>query len=788
MNKFTSILFLFFFSLLQAQETYTINGVIKDESSNETLYGVNILVTDLNSGVVSNEYGFYSLKLPKGSHNLIISYIGYQEQSITIVIDRNSTFNFSLIESSENLEEIVITSNSQRSNIRGPEMSVNRLDINTIQKLPVVFGEADVVKSLLLLPGVSNAGEGSSGFNVRGGAVDQNLILLDEATIYNSSHLFGLFSVFNPDAIKNLKLYKGGIPAKYGGRVSSVLEIFQKDGNSKEFKANGGIGIISSRILAEGPIVQDKGSFLIGGRSSYAHLFLKLTENDNTAYFYDLNTKLSYRLDNSNTLLFSGYFGRDVFNISDSFKNTYGNAVFNLRWNHVLTDNIFTNLSVIYSDYYYGLTLDFVEFNWNSGIKNLNLKYDFSQYVSDNLSLEYGIQNTYYEFNPGEIEPSTPTSGIIDYKLTKKYAFETAVYLSAEQQLSDNLTAEYGLRFSNFFRLGQDELNIYNNDQAVIFNNDFKIYEGALPIDSKFLKKSKVEKYFQALEPRLALAFSLSNNQSIKISYNRMTQYLHLITNTSSPTPLDIWAPSGKYIDPQILDQVALGYFRNLKEDVYSLEIEGFYKKIKNRINYIDGANLIANNAIEQVILPGKARAYGLELLLKKNKGAFTGWFAYTLSKSEQKTPSRTALETGINNGTWYNTAYDKTHDISITASYELSEKWQVNSTFNYQTGLPTTYPNAQYNFESLVIPVYSARNSERLPAYHRLDISATYTPAKNKNRDFKSSWNFGIYNLYGRRNAVSLSFRNNEDSNMNEAVRLSIFGIIPSVTYNFKF
>jgi len=788
LNKFTSILFLFFFSLLQAQETYTINGVIKDESSNETLYGVNILVTDLNSGVVSNEYGFYSLKLPKGSHNLIISYIGYQEQSITIEIDRNSTFNFSLIESSENLEEIVITSDSQRSNIRGPEMSVNRLDINTIQKLPVVFGEADVVKSLLLLPGVSNAGEGSSGFNVRGGAVDQNLILLDEATIYNSSHLFGLFSVFNPDAIKNLKLYKGGIPAKYGGRVSSVLEIFQKNGNSKEFKANGGIGIISSRLLAEGPIVQDKGSFLVGGRSSYAHLFLKLTENDNTAYFYDLNTKLSYRLDNSNTLLFSGYFGRDVFNISDSFKNTYGNAVFNLRWNHVLTDNIFTNLSVIYSDYYYGLTLDFVEFNWNSGIKNLNLKYDFSQYVSDNLSLEYGIQNTYYEFNPGEIEPSTPTSGIIDYKLTKKYAFETAVYLSAEHQLSDNLIAEYGLRFSNFFRLGQDELNIYNNDQAVIFNNDFKIYEGALPIDSKFLKKSKVEKYFQALEPRLALAFSLSNDQSIKISYNRITQYLHLITNTSSPTPLDIWAPSGKYIDPQILDQVALGYFRNLKEDAYSLEIEGFYKKIKNRINYIDGANLIANNAIEQVILPGKARAYGLELLLKKNKGAFTGWFAYTLSKSEQKTPGRTALETGINNGTWYNTAYDKTHDISITASYELSEKWQVNSTFNYQTGLPTTYPNAQYNFESLVIPVYSARNSERLPAYHRLDISATYTPSKNKNKDFKSSWNFGIYNLYGRRNAVSLSFRNNEDSKMNEAVRLSIFGIIPSVTYNFKF
>ena len=788
MTKFYTTIFILFFSILHAQESFTINGVIKDAANNETLYGVNILVTNLNSGVVSNEYGFYSLKLPKGKHKIVISYVGYQEQSITIDLKNNSTYNFSLAETSETLEEIVIDATSQKIDIRGPEMSVNRLDISTIQKLPVVFGEVDVVKSLLLLPGVSNAGEGSSGFNVRGGAVDQNLILLDEATIYNSSHLFGLFSVFNPDAIKNLKLYKGGIPAKYGGRVSSVLDIFQKDGNSKEFKANGGIGIISSRLLAEGPIVQDKGSFLVGGRSSYAHLFLKLTDNENTAYFYDLNTKLSYRLDNSNTLLFSGYFGRDVFNINDSFKNTYGNAVFNLRWNHVLTDNIFTNLSVIYSDYYYGLTLDFVEFNWNSGIKNFNLKYDFSHYINENISLDYGIQNTYYEFNPGEIEPSTPSSGIIDYKLTKKYAFESALYISAEHQISNRLAAEYGVRFNNFFRLGQEELNLYDNDEAVKFNNDFKIYEKANPIGTKNLPKSKVEKYFYSLEPRIALAYSFNNNQSVKLSYNRMNQYLHLITNTSSPTPLDIWAPSGKYIDPQKLDQIAVGYFENINNGDYSIEIESFYKKIKNRINYIDGANLIANNAIEQVILPGKARAYGLEVLFKKNSGNFTGWLAYTVSKSEQKTPGRTSVETGINNGDWYDTAYDKTHDISITAGYEVNEKWQINTNFNFQTGLPTTYPTAQYNFENLVIPVYSDRNSDRLPAYHRLDLSATFTPAKNRKRNFKSSWNFGIYNLYARKNAVSLSFRNNDDTGRNEAVRLSIFGIIPSVTYNFKF
>ncbi|SDS85973.1 Outer membrane receptor proteins, mostly Fe transport [Gillisia sp. Hel1_33_143] len=788
MRTLLSILLILGFTISYAQETFTVNGVIKDASNNETLYGVNVLVANSNSGVVTNEYGFYSIKLPKGEHTLIISYLGFQEQTTTIELSKNTSLNFSLNETSEYLEEVVITEDIEKLNIRKPEMSVNKLDISTIQKLPVVFGEVDVIKSLLLLPGVSNAGEGSSGFNVRGGAVDQNLILLDEATIYNSSHLFGLFSVFNPDAIKNLKLYKGGIPAKYGGRVSSVLEIFQKDGNSKEFKANGGIGLISSRLLAEGPIVKDRSSFLIAGRGSYAHLFLKFTDNDNAAYFYDLNTKLSFRLDNDNSILFSGYFGRDVFNISESFKNTYGNAVFNLRWNHVLTDNIFTNLSVIYSDYYYGLTLDFVGFNWNSGIKNLNLKYDFNHNISDNLNLDYGIQNTYYEFNPGEIEPSSTSSGIIDFDLTKKYAFESAIYLSAEQKLTENVSAEYGFRFSNFFRLGQSELNRYQNDQAVNFNENFSIYEKADPIGSTTLSKNKVQEYFWALEPRVAIAYSLNDNESVKLSYNRMNQYLHLITNTSSPTPLDIWTPSGKYIEPQILDQVAAGYFRNISNNKYSIEVEGFYKFIQNRIDYIDGADLIANNAIEQVILPGTARAYGLELLVKKNLGRFTGWLAYTISRSEQKTPGRNSLETGINNSKWYKTAYDKTHDVSIIGSYDLNSKWQLNTNFVYQTGLPTTYPSAQYKFENLTIPVYADRNSARLPSLHRLDISATYTPIKNKGRNYKSSWNFGIYNVYGRKNAVSLNFRNNEDSGNNEAVRLSLFGIVPSVTYNFKF
>jgi len=762
--------------------------VVRDAANNETLYGVNIIFPNLNTGTITNEYGFYSLKIPAGKHQISVSYLGYEIVSQEIQIEKSESLNFNLNESSEILEEVVITENFERVNIRSPEMSVTKLEINTIKNLPVVFGEVDIVKSLLLLPGISNAGEGSSGFNVRGGAVGQNLILLDEATIYNASHLFGLFSVFNPDAIKNLKLYKGGIPAKYGGRVSSVLDIYQKDGNSKNFHANGGIGLISSRLLVEGPIVKDKGSFLIAGRSSYAHLFLKLIDNPNSAYFYDLNTKLSYRINDRNSLLFSGYFGRDIFNISESFKNTYGNAVFNLRWNHVLTDNIFTNLSVIYSDYYYGLTLDFVGFNWNSGIKNLNLKYDFNQLLDEKLSIDYGIQSTYYEFNPGKIEPNTASSGINYHKLTKKYALENALYLSVSHKISEKFSATYGLRFSSFFRFGQDALNLYKNDNPLTFNKDLGIYEGAEPIAQRILPKNEVEKTFINWEPRLSLAYSFNDYQSIKFSYNRMSQYLQLISNSNSPTPLDIWAPSGRYIKPQLLDQISAGYFQNFKKETYTLEIEGFYKKGKNRLDYIDGANLIANNAIERVILSGKSRAYGMEVLFRKNTGNLTGWLAYTISKSEQKTEGRTAVEPGINNGKWYNTGYDKTHDISITASYKLNERWLLNTNFIFQTGLPTTFPTGQYGIESLTIPVYSARNSNRLPSYHRLDLSATYTPTRKLNSNYTSSWNFGIYNAYNRKNSVSMNFRNNEDTGINEAVRLSLFGIIPSVTYNFKF
>ena len=772
------------------QEKFTLSGTIIDANSNETLIGVNVVIPELKTGVTTNEYGFYSITIPKGNYTVQISYLGYLTISESISLNQNIKNNFNLFSNETALQEVIITDNKTKIDIKKPEMSVNKLSISAIKKMPVVLGEVDVLKSILLLPGVTNAGEGASGFNVRGGGADQNLILLDEATIFNSSHVFGFFSVFNPDAIKDLKLYKGGIPARYGGRASSVLDIYQKDGNSKGFHVNGGIGLISSRILAEGPLVKDKGSFLIGGRSSYAHLFLKLSEEqkNNSAYFYDLNTKLSYKLDSNNSLYLSGYFGRDVFSLNKSFTNIYGNATLNLRWNHLFSEKLFSNLSLIYSDYYYGLDLDFVGFKWDSGIRNYNIKYDFKNYISDKFKLNYGVNGIYYEFNPGTIRPSDENSGINFDQLDKKYAFEPALYINADHEISNRIALSYGLRYSMFYRLGQSTVNIYADNNPVTFNSALQIYEKATPIGSKFYDRNKVMQSYNYLEPRFSLAYQINEEQSIKASYNRMVQYLQLISNTSSPTPLDVWTPSDSFIKPQIADQVALGYFKNFSDDMYSLEVETYYKEVQNRLDYIDGADLIANKAIEQIILNGQLRSYGLEIMFRKNEGKFNGWISYTLSKSEQQTPGRTSVETGINNGQWYNSVYDKLHNVAVTTSYNLNEKWSFGANFALQTGQPVTYPVGQYEYLGINVPSYGLRNENRLPAYHHLDIAATLTPTKNKNREWKGEWVFSIYNLYNRKNAASINFRQNTDTGSNEAVKTSIFGVVPAVSYNFKF
>ncbi|GGH37733.1 collagen-binding protein [Mangrovimonas yunxiaonensis] len=790
--KHVQIIFFLFVGLFcQAQEKFSISGTIKDLNNGETLLGATVYLKDTSFGTITNEYGFFSLTAPKGTYTLVISYVGYGAYSQNLTLDKDQNIDIELNPSSTALDEVVITAEEpEMANIRKPQMSVSKLNAKTIKEMPAVLGEVDVVKSIQLLPGVTNNGEGSAGFHVRGGAADQNLVLLDEAIIYNTSHFFGFFSVFNADAIKNINLYKGDIPAKYGGRVSSVLDVRQKDGNSKAFQLNGGVGLISSRLAAEAPLFNDKGSFLVAGRASYAHLFMPLIEDvkDDKISFYDLNLKTNYTLNQNNRLYLSGYFGRDVFNLSKIIENNYGNATGNLRWNHVFNDKLFSNLSLIYSKYDYQILLDFIELDWTADITNFNLKYDLGYYVNNNLTLDFGISGLTYNVNPGEVKPASETSAINALKLDEKRAFEGAAYASAEHEISNKLTLNYGLRYSVFSRLGGQNMTHYANNQPVVYNSDLAIYERGEAVGETYFSKSKSIKTFAHLEPRLGLSYQLNQTSSVKASYTKSTQYLHLLSNTSSATPLDVWTPSGEYIKPQISNQVALGYYKKIKDNTFALELETYYKHVDNRIDYIDGSSLIGNNNIETEILNGEARAYGLEVLVRKNKGKFTGWLAYTLSKSEQRALGGNAGGPGINNGDWYNTAYDRTHDVSLTGAYTLNDKWRFSTNFVFQTGRPVTYPNGQYTYEGLSVATYSNRNEDRLPAYHRLDISATFTPKKHESKRWKSEWVFGIYNAYNRKNAASISFNQNRETGLNEATRISIFGIIPSVTYNFKF
>ena len=760
-NKLTLVLILASFAMF-AQEKFTLSGTISEAQSGETMIGVNVLIPSLQTGVVTNQYGFYSITLPKGIHQVTYTNLGFESYSQTIELNAAVTNNVSLSQTTEMLDVVVLETDVEKTNIKTPQMSVTTLKANIIKRIPVVLGEADVLKAITLLPGVTNAGEGASGFNVRGGAADQNLVLLDEATLYNSSHLFGFFSVFNPDAIKDLTLYKGGIPARYGGRIASVLDIYQKDGDKRAFGATGGIGLLASRLLLEGPIVKDKGSFLVGGRSSYAHLFIPLVDagNENIAYFYDLNTKLSYDIDGQNKIFLSGYFGRDTFDLGDVFGNTFGNTTLNLRWNHLFSDRLFSNLSLIYSDYYYGLELKFAEFQFDTGIRNFNLKYDFTSYVSDAVKLQFGFNSIYYKFNPGEVFPTTDNSGINYRKLTDKYAFENAGYIDGTIKASEKLNIQAGLRISNFTRLGQASINVYENDNPIIYNQNLDVYQKATPIDTIAIARDASIKSFLNFEPRVSAAYQVSESSSIKASYNRTAQYIHLISNTSSPTPFDIYAPSGQFIKPQLGDQFAVGYFKAFEN--FSLEAEAYYKEVKNRIDYVDDADLIANDAIEQVVLSGHTRAYGLEFLLRKTKGNLQGWLAYTLSKSEQRTPGRTALETGINNGKWYSTAWDRTHDFSLTAQYKLSEKWFLGANFIFQTGRPATFPLGQYEYQGQVVPVYEARNVSRLESFHHLDISATWNLKHKSKKRWSDEIVFSVYNVYNRKNAASVSFREN--------------------------
>ncbi len=769
-----------------AQERYTFSGTVKDKETKETLLFATL---DFGKGISvnTNEYGYFSITLPKGNYHVQTIAEGYSKSESELNLISNIVQNITLEKPENQLQEVVIKSKNGASILRKPEMSVTRMDAATIKKTTAVFGEVDVLKAILQLPGVTNSGEGSAGFHVRGGSVDQNLVLLDEATLYNSSHLFGFFSVLNNDAVKDIKLFKGGIPSKFGGRVASVLDIYQKEGNMEGFHMNGGLGVISSRILAEGPIVKDKSSFLIGGRSSYAHLFLKMADNNNSAYFYDVNAKVSHRFNDNNKVFLSGYFGRDYFAIGDDFQNTYGNALVNLRWNHLFSARLFSNLSVNYSDYYYGLTIPAAAFEWKSGISNINAKYDFRWYATDRFKFNFGINSINYDFNPGEIRPTTTDSGVNFKKLETKSANEAAGYFEVEQKVSPQLQVNYGLRVSYFERYGKQTVNLYQDNMAVLYDPKFDVYYKATPTGTKVYGKDDKIIDFLNFEPRATLSFSWNSN-ALKLGYNRMAQYIHLLSNTLTPTPLDIWTPSDTFIKPQLADQLTFGYYKNWQDDRYTIEIETYYKKVKNRINYIDAADLIANEAIEQVLLNGEERAYGLELLLKKNTGKLTGWLSYTLSKAEQRTPGRNEIETGINNGEWYIANHDRTHNFAITANYELSRKWSLGTNFVFQTGRATTQPNGSYEYLNISVPSYEARNAARLPNYHRLDLAATFIPKPDSKKAFHSEWVFSIYNAYNQMNANSINFTQNKETGSNESLQLSIFGLVPSITYNFTF
>ncbi|TAE38188.1 MAG: TonB-dependent receptor [Sphingobacteriales bacterium] len=750
---------------LFAQQKLTISGTIKDAQTGETLIGATLRVEQkTNIGVAANEYGFYSLSLPQGNYTLKASFVGYEEQKIAVKLDTAIVIDWKL-ENKKMLSEVVISSKRKGENLTKAVMGTETLNMKDIAKVPVIFGEKDILKTIQLLPGIKSAGEGNSGFYVRGGAADQNLILLDEAPVYNASHLLGFFSTFNSDAIKDATIIKGNSPSNYGGRLSSVLDVKMKEGNNKDYNVNGGIGLISSRLSVEGPIQKDKSSFIVSGRRTYADLFLKASPDfkDNKLYFYDLNAKANYKLNNKNHIFLSGYFGRDVLAFGNNFGIDWGNATGTLRWNSILNSKLFSNASLIYSNYDYNVKIKSGEtnFNINSNIKDWNLKQDFSYYLNPKNSLRLGFNAIYHTITPSTF------SGTVNNKESKegRRSLENAVYVNNNFNVSEKLTLDYGLRLSVYTLLG---------------GNTYNIYDKGIKTDSIVLSKGSLGKTYYNLEPRLTANYRLNDVSSLKAGYARNTQHLHLLSNSTSSNPTDQWIGNSYNIKPEIADQYSLGYSRNFNNNKYEFGAEVYYKNMQNQVDYKDAADINTAPDVESELLYGKGRAYGLELIVKKKEGKFTGWVSYTLSKTER-------LIEGINNNNWYNAKQDRTNDLSIVGIYQLSPRWSLSGVFVYNTGNAVTFPTGKYNLDGQTVWQYGDRNANRMPANHRLDLSATYEKAK-KGR-FESSWNFSLYNVYGRENAYTITFQDDpKNITKTQALQTSLFKWVPSVTYNFKF
>ena len=773
-----------------AAQTATIKGHLRDAASGEALIGASVGVRELPGvGTVANEYGFFSLTLPVGTYTLFIRGLGLgaQERRVTLVGGQSQTINVELRADGQQLEEVQITSERQDKNVRSTEMGTMQIKATELKKIPALLGEVDVVRAVQLMPGVQTAGEGTGGFYVRGGGVDQNLILLDEATVYNASHLLGFFSVFNSDAIKDVNLIKGGIGAEYGGRLSSVLDIRMKDGNAKRVAGTGGIGTIASRLTLEGNLgrrgevdsagnrAPAAGSWMVAGRRTYADVFFGLSPNkgvrDSKLYFYDLNLKANYRLSDRDQLFVSGYFGRDASGNS-AFGFDWGNATATVRWNHLITDRLFSNTTLIHSvfDYSLGSKEGNSAFTWKSYIRDYSVKQDFEWFLSPRNTVRFGAIGTLHKFQPGEIVPG-PDSYLNRITLKGTDATEVAAYLANEQQLTDRLTLTYGLRLSGYANMGPGKTYQYNDP-----NNPDR------PTDTTSYKSGEVIKTYGGLEPRFAAAYALSDQASVKASFNRTRQYLHLLSNTTASLPLDVWTPATATIPAQTANQWAVGYFRNFKDNMFETSVEAYYKTMDGQIDYKDNAQLLLNDRVERTVLTGTGRSYGLEFLVRKQRGPLTGWVSYTLSKTERKIG-------GINNGDWYPVRYDRRHNVAVVGSYQLSKRLNVGANWTYVTGGAVTMPVGRFVYEGTAFPFYSSRNGYRLPDYHRLDLAVTLDDRLKPGRKFNGSWTLSIYNAYARKNPFSIFFREKKDKpGETEAVMTYLFGVLPSVTYNFTF
>lgn len=752
----------------------TISGVIKDKANGEILIGATVFVKEMKTGTSSNIYGFYSISMAEGTYHVTYSFMGYESIEKVIKLDANTTVNIELQMKEELLKEVVVVGERKSENVKSNEMGVVKMDIKTIRKIPSLMGEVDIIKAIQLLPGVQTTSEGATGFSVRGGSPDQNLILLDEAVVYNASHLMGFFSVFNNDAIKDVKLYKGDIPPSAGGRLSSLLDVRMKDGNSKKMTGTGGIGTISSRFTLEGPIKKDKISYVLSARRTYADLFLRLSSKeelkDNTLYFYDINGKINFQLDDNNRIFLSAYMGRDVFKNPD-FKMSWGNLTTTLRWNHLFNKKLFSNFTIIQSKFDYGLGVpegQASSFKWIASLNDYSAKADFGFYPNTNNTIKFGIQSTLHHFEPGVAKGTGDESFMSEWKVNHNSSLEHAIYIGNEQQIGANLSLKYGLRYSVFQNIGYG-VQYHYNDQYVM-------------VDSTVYKKGEIFNTYSGLEPRLGINYSLTETSSIKANYSRTKQYIHLASNSTSGTPLDIWFSSSPNVKPQVADQFAVGYFRNFKNNSIETSIEAYYKKNYNAIDFKDQAELLLNKYLEGELRFGTAESYGVEFFVKYQKQKFSGWISYTLSKSTRK------IET-VFDGKAYPSNCDKPHNIAVVANYDLSKRIVLGLNWVFASGAPITFPTGRFVYGNIIGPVYSDRNSYRMPAYHRLDLSLTLKEKEKPGKKWHGEWNLSLYNAYARKNAWVINFvPDNENPNVTYAEMTYLFGIVPSITYNFNF